>query len=376
MSLRAYKYRIYPDEEQKEQLAKTFGCVRFVYNNCLNKKITTYKEEQRNLTKIDCNNYVNRELKLEYEWLKDVDKFALTNAIYNMDSAYQNFFREIKKGNKNQGFPKFKSKYNNRQSYTTNFTNNNIEIDFLGDRIKLPKLKWVKAIIHRKFIGHVKSATVSRTTTEEYYVSVLVEEDIKPLEICDNKIGFDLGLKEFIVTSENEHIENPKNLRKHEDKLKKEQRKLSGKQKHSKNFNKQRRKLSKIHKKIFNKRTDFLHKLSKKLIIENQVIISEDLNIKGMLKNHNLAKSISDASWHEFSRQLTYKADWYGRVYHKINTFYPSSQLCNCCNYKNQDVKDMNIREWICPNCGVKHDRDTNSAINILKEGLSVLGAA
>lgn len=238
MSLKAYKFRIYPDDEQQLQLSKTFGCCRFVYNNCLAKKIEIYKEEEKGLSKLDCNNYVNRELKTTYEWLRDIDKFALTNAVYNLDTAYQNFFREMKKGNNNQGFPKFKSKYDNNQSYTTNFTNNNIEVNFIDNKIKLPKLKWIKSKVHNSFKGQIKSATISKTPSNEYFVSILVEQEIKYLEIHDNKIGFDLGIKEFIVTSNGEYIENPKVLRQYEEKLKKEQRKLSKKQNRSKNYGK------------------------------------------------------------------------------------------------------------------------------------------
>jgi len=366
--LKSFKFRIYPDEEQKQQIHKTFGCARFVYNYYLNKKIELYKNEGKSLSKIDCNNHLNRELKKEFEWLKDVDKFSLTNSIFNLDSAFQKFYKD------KNGFPKFKSKKNNRQSYTTNITGNNIEVDFENNKIKLPKLKWVKAKVHRMFQGQIKSATISKTLSEKYFVSILVDTNIEPLPKSANIIAFDLGIKEFIVDSNDNHIDNPKTLYKYEKKLARLQRKLSKKQKGSKNRNKARIKVVRLHEKIANLRKDFLHKLSSKMINENQVIISEDLQVKNMLKNHKFAKAISDVSWSEFTRQLEYKAKWYGRIYHKIDKWFASSQTCNECGNINKEVKQLSIREWVCSECGSIHQRDENAAKNILNRGLMELG--
>lgn len=365
--LRAYKYRLYPNEEQKIQLAKTFGCARFVYNYYLAKKIELYETKKKQMSKKDCNNHCNRELKSEFVWLKEVDKFALTNAIYNLDNAFQKFFKE------KAGFPKFKTKKSHKCSYTTNFTNNNIEVDFDNNKIKLPKLKWIRCKLHRKFDGQIKSATISQVPSGKYFVSILVDTEIKQLPKTNNVIGFDLGIKDFMITSDGEKIENLKTLYKYEKKLAKLQRQLAKKKKGSKNWNKQRVKVAKVHEKITNIRKDFLHKLSSRIVRENQVIVSEDLKVSNMLKNKNLAKSISDVSWSEFLRQLEYKAKWYGRIYHKINTFFASSQLCSNCGFKNEEVKDLSVREWICPNCCSKHQRDVNAAINILSRGLTEL---
>lgn len=365
--LKAYKYRLYPDEEQKIQFAKTFGCCRFVYNQTLAHRKNTYEQEKKSLSKTDCNNYCNRELKTQYEWLKEVDKFALTNAIYNMDSAYQKFFRE------HAGYPKFKSKHNNRKSYTTNYTNGNIEVNFENNKVKLPKVKWVKAKLHRKFDGNIKSAAISQTPSGKYYVSFLVETTHETLPVANKAIGLDLGIKEFCITSDGDKYENPKTLRKYENLLIKLQRQLAHKKKGSSNYHKARTKIAKCHEKIANIRKDYLHRISLKIVSDNQVIVTENLQVQNMMKNHHLAKSVSDISWYEFTRQLAYKAQWNGRVYQKIDTFFPSSQLCSCCGYRNPETKDLSVRNWICPICQTIHDRDVNAAKNILSEGLRLL---
>ena len=362
--LKAYKYRIYPNNEQKAQIAKTFGCCRFVYNQTLAYRKETYEKEKKSVSKTDCNNYCNRELKKEYEWLKEVDKFALTNAIYNMDAAFQKFFKE------HAGYPKFKSKHDNHKSYTTNFTNGNIAADFGDGKIKLPKLKQVKAKLHREFEGQIKSATVSQAPSGKYYVSILVETEHEELPHTDKNTGLYLGVKDLCITSDGTKYWNPKTIRKYEKKLAKLQRQLSHKEKRSRNYYKQKKKIASCHEKIRNTRKDYLHKVSHEIISENQVIVSEDLQIKNMVKNHDLAKSISDASWYELTRQLGYKAEWNGREYIKIDTFYASSQICSTCGYQNTDIKDLSVREWRCPKCRAKHDRDINAAKNILAEGL------
>ena len=322
------------------------------------------------MSKFDLNNYCNRELKKQYEWLKEVDKWSLTNAIYNMDSAYQKFFKE------HAGYPKFKSKRDHKKSYKTNFSNNNIKVSFENSRIKLPKLKWVKAKIHREFIGKIKSVTISQVPSGKYFVSILVETEHIPMKSTGRMIGIDLGIKDLLITSDGEKFDNIRTTKKYEDKLAKEQRKLSHKVKGSKNWNNQKIKVVRIYEKIHNTRIDNLHKISHKLVSENQVIVSEDLSVSNMVKNRNLAKAISDCGWYELTRQISYKSDWNNRQYIKVDRFFASSQMCNCCGYVNKDTKDLSVRKWTCPQCGVIHDRDINAAINILNEGLRLLDVA
>lgn len=357
--LKAYKYRLYPNKEQREYFAKCFGCVRFIYNHMLSDKIDYYKETKQKL------NNTPAQYKKEFPWLKEVDSLALANAQMNLQTAYNNFFKRSE-----VGFPKFKSKKNHYYSYTTNNQGGNI---YVSDRyIKLPKIGLVRVKKHRNFEGIIKSVTISQNPSGKYYVSVLVEcEEQEKLTKSDNEIGIDLGIKEFAITSDGEMIENPKYLRKSEARLRKLQKDLSRSQKGSRNKEKRRVKVAKQHEKISNQRKDFLHKLSKRLIDENQVICLEDLKVKNMMQKGHIAKSISDASWSEFVRQLEYKAKWYGREIIKIDTWFPSSQICSNCGHKN-GKKDLSVREWICPKCGVRHDRDINAAINILNEGLRI----
>ena len=373
--LKAYQFRIYPTEEQEIFFAKTFGCVRKVYNLMLNDRKKAYEEVKNDSSK-KMAFPTPAKYKKEFPFLKEVDSLALANAQLHLDKAYKNFFRD-----KSVGFPRFKSKKNPVQSYTTN--NQKDTIALVGSKfIKVPKLKsLVRIKLHRQPKGMIKSATISRHSSGKYYISLLCKEEISELPKTNSAIGIDLGITDFAILSDGQKIDNNKFTSKMEKKLKREQRKLSrrallAKKKgiplsEAKNYQKQKRKVARLHEKVMNQRTDFLNKLSTEIIKNHDIICIEDLNVKGMLRNHKLARSISDVSWSSFVAKLQYKADWYGREIIKVNQWFPSSQICSECGHKD-GKKPLDIREWTCPICHTHHDRDINASINILIEGLRI----
>ncbi len=372
---KAYRFRLYPTTNQIELIHKTFGCTRVVYNHYLEKQKALYDEGKDSLSCFDMIKDL-KNFQVERPYLKEVDSCSLRCSLFNLDDAFKRWY-------KGQGeYPKFKGKYNSKRSYRTNCisstykdkTYQSIEVDLKRHIIKLPKLKEVSIKGYRDLEylpGRIINATIEQASTLKYYVSVLVEEDdvytkLKPRKI----IGIDLGIKDIVITSDNEKIGNPRLIEKYEKRIKRCARELSRRVKGSNNYNKTKKKLAVLHQKLKNARRYFIHQITKKLVIENDIIVTESLKLKDMIEEKRLSKQLTNVSLGDLCRVLEYKAKIYGKKYIKIDSYYPSSQECSRCGYKNEKVKDLSVRSWICPECGSYHDRDYNASYNIMFEGL------
>ena len=364
---KAIKIRLYPNKTQRSLIDQTLGCCRFVYNWGLEKRISDYKNGIKTGYYQTCKMLTELKHTNKFSFLKTCDAVALQQSLHNLDIAYVNFFEKRVK------YPCFKSKHNHRQSYRTLNINNNIRVE--NRHVRLPKVGFVKI---RQTVKNtdILYVTIEKLPSGKYFAVLATKFTPKPRQNKGGQIGIDLGIKHYYTDSNGNIVENPKNLKQRLKQLVRAQRSLSRKKKYSQNFEKQRKCVAIIYEKVFNRRNDFLQKLSSTLISENQVICIEDLRIANMIKNKRLAREISDAAWNMFRRMLEYKSSWYGNKLVVIPTFYSSSQLCSHCGFKNPDVKNLTIREWNCPQCGIKHDRDYNASMNILKYGLQMLAVS
>lgn len=373
---KAYKFRIYPNDNQKEIINKTFGCTRLIYNYYLSKKQDSYKLNGKSLTLYETISDL-KNLYMEKPFLREIDSMAIRCSLFDLDNAYNKFFKEHK------GFPKYKSKFD-KNSYRTNYIKNtyknkiyeNIKADLKNKLITLPKLKEIKIRGYRTLDdinGRIINACVLKEKNNKYYVTVLYEQEVNNESIKLNTvIGIDLGIKDLMITSDYEKYHNEKVINKYEKRIKRYQKLLSKKQKQSNNYFKLKQKLARLYSKLKNARKYIIHQITKKITDENDIIVTEKLKVKNMLQNHKIAKALSNASLSEIIRQLEYKTKWKGKKMYKVDTFYPSSQICSKCGYQNKVVLDLNVRNYECPNCKSYLDRDYNAAENIMFEGIKM----
>lgn len=370
---KCYKFRIYPNQDQQQKFSQIFGCCRFVYNKFLADSEEAYREGKKFKSTYD-NQKALTLLKKDpdFAFLKSADSQALNQALANLGTAYDRFFKKLSYR------PRFKKKTNS-QSYTTFVTNNPKTLKIESNRIYIPKAGWVKIKQHRDIEGRITSGTISKTCSGKYFISLHAADClISEMPKTGKEIGFDLGISSLLVDQNGDSIENPQHINKTLRQIKKAQRKLSKKTRGSNNYQKQRIKVARLHEQVANQRKDFLHKISHNIVKNHDFIAAEDLNVKDMLESafakmpkwqqQSLHRNICDVSWSELLRQLEYKADWYGKQFVQINQYFPSSQLCSCCGYKNPLVKDLAVRTWTCPKCNTFHSRDHNAAKNILAE--------